>query len=155
MTKAQLLAALEAKDFVDAVGTPELLETKPDGTKWYGVNIREIKGTEGVYRNVYFYVVDEGGGGEVAYFKDEPPSQSVRNRALYEWMQGAIDGAPDNYKAAQIHWVSERYEMVVFSILDTSGADLVWQAYYIRRGGGAKVKITNHEAWRLSSIFNR
>ena len=154
MTKAQFLTALGAMDFVSKVGTPELLETKPDGTKWYSVNLREVKGDACVYRNVNFYVVDEGKAGEAAFFKDEKPIQSVRTKAFYDWMKDAIKTTPDDFKGVQVNWVSEELEMVIYSKLETSGSDLVWKTYYLRKDSGvAPMVITNHNPAYLSSVL--
>jgi hypothetical protein len=154
-TKAEFLTALGATDFIEWVGTPELLETKPeDATKWYAVNCREVMGGTAVYRNVHFYVVDEGGAGEAAYHKDDQLIQTTKQRELYDWMLLVVDGATNNYKAIQVHWVSERFEMVVYSILIDDASDVKWQTYYVRKGHGTAQAITNHESWRLSSQFN-
>jgi hypothetical protein len=44
MTKTELLTELAAKEFITSVGDPELLETKPDGSKWYVVNCFRFRG---------------------------------------------------------------------------------------------------------------
>ncbi len=77
MTKTELLADLEGKEFIDYVATPELVETKPDGTKLYLVNVREVVNKAALYRNISFYVVDEGGETEKAYYKDQDITQSI------------------------------------------------------------------------------
>ena len=153
MTTAEFLAGLNALDFVDWVGSPELLKTKQDGSKWYLVNIRETKGATAVYRNIHYYVIDEGLPGETAFYKDTQPQQQTVQSDLRAWMLLAVDTNPNNYKGIQIHWISERYEMVVYSILIADASNLKWQAYYVRKNQGAPVAITNHEASRLSSIF--
>jgi hypothetical protein len=76
MTKTELLQDLASKDFVDSInGEAELKELKADGGKWYLINIREINpdGQSAVYRNIHFYVVDEGLVTEAAYYKDSIP----------------------------------------------------------------------------------
>lgn len=75
--KTELLADLSGKEFVSSVSIPELIETKPDGTKQYVVNIREVVGNAAIYRNVFFYVVNEGQENELAYYKDTEPKQSL------------------------------------------------------------------------------
>ena len=77
MTKAELLADLSGKSFIGAVGTPTVTETKPDGTKLYLVNIREVVGKAAIYRNKAFYVVAEGGESEAAYYKDRDIQQTL------------------------------------------------------------------------------
>ena len=79
MTKAELLQKIEAQDWCDAlVGTSELQETKPNGDKWYLQNFREINGESCIYRNIHFYVIDEGKVGERAYFKDRAPMLTIK-----------------------------------------------------------------------------
>ncbi|MBI4708256.1 MAG: hypothetical protein HY761_10100 [Candidatus Omnitrophica bacterium] len=78
MTKQELLAEMKAKEFIGSVEEPKLLEVKPDGAKWYQVNVREVVGKAAIYRNMDFYVVDEGKDTESAYYKDSEPSQSIK-----------------------------------------------------------------------------
>lgn len=78
MTKQELLAKIAAQDWCDGlVGDSELLETKPNGDKVYMQNIREINGESCIYRNIHFYVIDEGGKAERAYFKDRAPALQI------------------------------------------------------------------------------
>lgn len=84
MNKAELLQDLAKKDFVDSLnGEPELKEQKADGGKWYLINIREVNpdGKSAVYRNIHFYVVDEGLKTEQAYYKDSIP-EAITKRAF-------------------------------------------------------------------------
>ena len=77
MNKTELLQDLASKTWCDSInGTPELKETKADGGKWYLVNIREVNpdGVSAVYRNIHFYVIDEGKKTEAAYYKDAIPT---------------------------------------------------------------------------------
>jgi len=75
MTKSELLQDLASKDWCDSInGDPQLQEVKSDGGKWYIVNIREVQNNVAVYRNISFYVVDEGLETEKAYYKDSVPS---------------------------------------------------------------------------------
>ena len=75
MNKQGLLDDLAAKTWCDSLnGSPELQETKADGGKWYNQNIREIQSDSVcVYRNIAFYVVNEGLKAEAAYYKDAVP----------------------------------------------------------------------------------
>ncbi len=156
MTKSELLVNLAARDGVASlVGDP--FDVTPSGdigvVAWYQQCYWEIRGEAALKQSLNFYVLDEGGAGEAAYYKDsEPSGERVHRSALAEWMRDAIDASPNSYAAIQIHWVSERWEMVVYSILELDGSDVQWQSYYIRKGAGTAKKITNHEAWRLSSI---
>jgi hypothetical protein len=152
MTKAQLLADLEGRDFIDWVGTPELVDTKPDGTKLYHVPIRMVTGNAATHILQPIYVVDEGGGNEAAYYKDTVPNQKPRVSALTEWMLAAIDAEPNNYKGVQVLWVSERWGMVIYSIL-TGTAPLVQKVYYIRKGAGGPVEISPFDVKLLGSLL--
>jgi len=81
MNKKELLADLALKPFVDGLnGEPELQEVKADGGKWYTQNLREVQsGNVAVYRNIHFYVVDEGLATELAYYKDAVP-EAITNK---------------------------------------------------------------------------
>lgn len=78
MNRQELLKDLSARDWCDALVTaPELREKKPNGDKWYMVNVREVSGRAATYRNVHFYVVAEGTKNEVAYYKDGEPQPLI------------------------------------------------------------------------------
>lgn len=80
MTKQELLEDLAGNDFVDAiVSEPERHETKPNGDRWYLVNIREVNGKAAIYRNIHFYVIGEGGKDERAYYKDQEPELTIKS----------------------------------------------------------------------------
>lgn len=84
MNKAELLQDLASKPFVDSINGQSILkETKVDGGKWYVQNIREINpdGKSAVYRNIYFYVIDEGTKSERAYYKDAIP-EAITKKAF-------------------------------------------------------------------------
>ncbi len=82
MTKQELLQDLINRDWVHAIGEPQLRETKPDGGLWYTVNISETYQKAAVYRNIDFYVFDEGGVAERAYYKDNEPTMYVSPSAF-------------------------------------------------------------------------
>jgi hypothetical protein len=160
MTKAELLVDLAGRDgIMSLVGDP--VDVTPSGdvgvVLWYQQAVWEVRGDAALKKSITFYVLDEGGAGEVAYYKDAEPqtTPNVSPNALYSWMRTAIDADPNSYQAAQIHYVSERWEMVVYSILEDDGASgLAWASYYVRRGEGAPVKISNHSPEFLNSLFN-
>jgi len=144
MTKNELLTELAARDWCENVSEPTLKETKSDGMLWYYVGVRDIGGNIGVYRNIHFYVVDEGGPGEVAYYKDSEPENTLsRASAMTRWMKNAVLTAPDNYKGVQILWLSEKLEMVIFAVLE--GTPLEQKVYYARKGQGPKTEIVNFD----------
>ena len=79
----EILQDIQNKSFVDSINKVELKEVKADGGKWYLANVREVKDDNtAVYRNIHFYVVDEGLETEKAYYKDEIPTEITK---------GAID----------------------------------------------------------------
>lgn len=85
MTREQLLMDLLSKGWVDGLVTrPELKEEKPNGDKWYSVNVREIVGNSASYRNIHFYVVAEGTKEEAAYYKDSEPQQTIATELTEE-----------------------------------------------------------------------
>jgi hypothetical protein len=81
MDKTGLLEDLKKRKFVSGIVSTTLRETKPNGDRWYQTNIREVVGNVCTFRNIDFYVVDEGKPGEAAYYKDKEPEQSVMDAA--------------------------------------------------------------------------
>jgi len=77
MKKQELLDDLLSRDFIGYVSAPVVMEEKPDGAKSYVVNVREESTISALYRNVYFYVVDEGLGTEVAFYKDADVARTL------------------------------------------------------------------------------
>lgn len=74
MKKQELLDKILAHTWCDGiVADPELNEVKPNNDKWYLVNVREINGDVMTYKNIHFYVIDEGKPEERAYYKDTIP----------------------------------------------------------------------------------
>jgi hypothetical protein len=159
MTHAELLVDLAARDGIrELVGIP--VDVTPSGdvgvVAWYDQSVWERDEKVGLKKSIRYYVLDEGGPGEDAYYKDAEPQTlpSVTPNALHSWMRDIIDADPDDYKGVQVHYVSERWLMVVFSVLEDDGASgLEWQTYYIRKGAGAPVKISNHDPSYLQSLF--
>lgn len=83
MKKAELLADLLSKEWVDDVcigpePVEKVIEAKPNEDKWYSINIREVVGRAAIYRNIHFYVIDEGTVNERAYYKDREPEPSIK-----------------------------------------------------------------------------
>jgi hypothetical protein len=159
MTKAELLVDLAGRDGIAAlVFDPE--DVTPSGdvgvVAWYDQAVWEIRGVVALKKSIRFYVLEEGEPAEVAYYKDSEPqtSPSVSPNELYSWMRSIIDANTNDYKGVQICYVSERWEMVVYSILeDDSASGLEWNTYYVRRGEGVPVKISNHDPSFLRSLF--
>lgn len=151
MTKTELLTDLEAKDFVGKIVSTELSRSLPGNINWYIANLIEIKDNVAVDRSVHFYVVDEGEPTESAFYKDAPPIQNTRQSELHLWIRNIIDNSPDDYKGAQIHWISERWGMIIYSILE--GSPLEQHTYYVRRGS-APIEISNFDITLMQSMFN-
>lgn len=159
MTKAELLADLESRPFVDEVGEPQnqqpvVPEGEPnagsrilnwDGSALYHVPIRQLTGDiQGGLGLVPFYVVHEGESDEFAYYQNEPPRQRARPSALREWMLDQIGSAPNSFRGFAVIWISEEFEMVVYATL--GGSPLVAEYWYVRKGHGNPVKITGTAA---------
>ena len=71
MNKQEFLDDLNARTWCGALaGESVLAERKPDGTGWYIQNIRDESANVCVYRNIHFYVVDEGLPTERVFEKD-------------------------------------------------------------------------------------
>jgi len=159
MTKIELLVDLATRDGIAAL-VLDPVDVTPSGdvgtVAWYDQAVWEIRGDAALKKSIRFYVLEEGEPGEAAYYKDAEPqtAPNVTPNALYSWMRTVIDADPDAYKGVQVHYVSERWEMVVYSILEGDGASgLEWSTYYIRKGAGAPVKISNHDPKFLQSLF--
>ena len=80
MTKAELLAELAAFPWVNHLnGSPILLDTLPDGSNVYSQNLLDVAQDTGIYRNIQFYVYQEGLGGELALYKEAIPQSLIAN----------------------------------------------------------------------------
>lgn len=79
MTKSELLVDLQGKSWVLALmGDPDLVGTE-NSTNIYSQKIFETALDTGTFRNIFFYVYDEGGAGEIAMYKDEIPKPRISN----------------------------------------------------------------------------
>jgi len=70
MTKNQIIAEILAKPLVGKQIALRLGNTLTDGTKVYVLEVLEVLDNAATQRVVSFYVVDEGLGTEIAYYKD-------------------------------------------------------------------------------------
>ena len=159
MNKQQLLVDLAARDGVSGlIGNP--VDVTPSGdvgtVKWYSQGLWQQNGKAALKQTQTFYVANEGEANEVAFYKDaEPEFSQVRAAAFKGWMRTAIDAKPNDFKAVQVVWLSERWEMAIYNVLEADGAKgLKWQAYYVRKGVTAPTKISNHDASRLQSVLS-
>lgn len=82
MNKKELLSNLASLPFVVRLnGEAYLNETKGNGDRWYTQNYLEVVDTVGCYRNIDFYVINEGNPDELAFYKDQVPKQTVEEQA--------------------------------------------------------------------------
>lgn len=159
MTKSELLVDLASRDGIgELIGDP--VDVTPSGdvgiVVWYDQAVWEIRGNAALKKSIRFYVLDEGEPAEAAYYKDSEPQSipNVEENALFSWMRSAVDADPNAYKGVQIHAVSERWETVVYSHLEDDGSSgLEWSTYYVRKGQGQPVKISNHSREFLQNLF--
>lgn len=78
MTKQELLTEFENLPFVAEIGEPELVETKQTGTKVYTVPFMDAVNDCAIYRSKVFYVRDEGGGLEEAFYHSSFPQSQIQ-----------------------------------------------------------------------------
>lgn len=153
MTKAELLADIQSKSWCAKISVPEVLETKPDGTTWYSANVREQSNGVGGYKNIHFYVSEEGTANESAYYKDTEPVESVSRKATTKkWILKKIDTEPAKYKGVQILWISERWEMVIYSILEN--VPLEQKTYFVLKAEDKPIEIINFDINLIRSNFS-
>ncbi len=92
MNKAELLAALEGKFAVILVVTRK---SEVQGVAYYVANVFDVVGNTGRTVNVMFFVKDEGGAGETAYWgSSEPkpaPGPTTFAQEAQTWLQSKID----------------------------------------------------------------
>lgn len=88
MNKKELLEDLKTLPFCAGLnGEPKATPDSPkaDGGIWYAQNVREINpdGKSATYRNIHFYVFNEGKKDEVAYYKDEIPTEITKKAYVF------------------------------------------------------------------------
>ncbi len=107
MNKKELLEDLNSKDWCDSInGLPILKEIKDDGGRWYLVNVREVNpdGKNAVYRNIHFYVVNEGLETESAYYKDAIPETITKKAHTFtEQVNKYIANATEKFDVEKIN----------------------------------------------------
>lgn len=158
MNKSQLLSDLANRvGVLSLIGGP--VDSTPSGDQgtgliWYQQPLWQVHGKAAVKQVVWFYVLNEGEAGEVAYYKDrEPFLDNVEQTDLKAWMVGVVAANPNNYRGIQIHWTSESLGMVIYSVLVDDGAGgLKWTTYYVRKNNGSPKLISNHKPEFLNSI---
>ncbi len=88
MNKKEILEDIQKLSFIDGLnGKPTATPDSPkaDGGMWYIQNVREVNpdGKSAVYRNLYFYVIDEGKSTERAYYKDKVPEEITKKTMVF------------------------------------------------------------------------
>jgi hypothetical protein len=142
MTKTELLADLAGRSFVKSVGTPELMETKPDGTKWYKVNVAETLQATATYRNIDFYVFDEREAEEAAFYKDRDPDPATSPTTFRDWLRVKFIADTD-IVSWNIRKADETFEVAIIEALiadpDNTG-QLLPVMYFCGSNGGTFFK---------------
>lgn len=81
MTKKELLAELESKDFVKRlISVDKVNNTSLANVNWYDANVFDCVGKCGIGRSISFYVLDEGTESEAAFYKDREPETSIQTK---------------------------------------------------------------------------
>jgi len=112
MNKQELLNDLKSKEWCDSLnGEPKLKEIKQDSGRWYLINIREIQGGNvGIYRNIHFYVVDEGLESEIAYYKDAVPTVITDKEKTFSQK---INDYADNHNNITVEKIEEERNFAI------------------------------------------
>ena len=101
LTKAELLADLKGLTFVSSlIGVAKLTRTEdleddegnPFTVKWYEQNFWEVQGKAAVKRTINFYVEDEDGTNECAFYKDAEPQPTTRRNSFDNWLSIQLYG---------------------------------------------------------------
>ena len=126
----EILQDIQNKTFVDSVNQVELKEVKADGGKWYLANVREVKDDNtAVYRNIHFYVVDEGLETEKAYYKDEIPTEITKGAIDFtEKLTTFIEQSTDLLRQVQV-FEDKRFAIVEKFILDETSKNYQRKQY--------------------------
>jgi len=132
MTKAELLADLESKSFIGAIAETKLTTTHKDSTNVYTSNVREEAQDSMLYRNITFYVVDEGLDTEKAGYKDGVPKATIQITVFKDFVQA-------NYKTAvpemvEFTWTSRDEEAengVIKAMLPSDNAGIFTLVSYM------------------------
>jgi len=104
MTKEELLADLLGRDFIRSIATPKAQSIYEDGTIPYQVNVCEVSQKSAVYRNVSFYVMDEGLEGEAAYYMNGDVKRTLENTEFKDFVHANFKTALP--KVIDYSWVS-------------------------------------------------
>lgn len=119
MTKAQILADIEAKS-LKVVAVEEELDAVKNaaGIKQYIANVLEQSGDRVSGRNVAFYIIDEGGAGEAAYYRDVVTPKNVARNAVQTYLNGLV---PATYIRTELGLVNEEQKSATASAYKDNG----------------------------------
>jgi len=140
MNTQELLNDLLSKDWCDGLnGVPKLQEIKDDLGRWYIVNIRELQGGNvGIYRNIHFYVIDEGLETEAAYYMDKIPEAITNKEQTFSQKINNYADKNDNITVEKIE--EERKFAIVKRYVETT-TDATEKRYLVKEVDGViKVK---------------
>ena len=131
MNTQELLNDLLSEEWCNNInGEPELQEVKADGGKWYNINIKEIQGSNvGIYRNISFYVIDEGLSSETAYYKDEVPV-AITNK--YKTFSQKILTYANNHDNISIEKIEEDYSFAIVKKYVESANGAVEKRFFVK-----------------------
>lgn len=119
MTKQELLDDLAGRSFVKKIANPQLIEEKPDGSKWYTVNVAEAYQNVANFRNVDFYVFDENTEEEAAYYRNTDPRLGVSPNQLKDgirkYLETLNDVAAWNFRRAEEYFGKAVVEVLLYS----------------------------------------
>lgn len=118
MTKAELLADLAAKPFVAEVYGTGQVQNVGNPETYYNVRIKESPSAAspvGGFRQVAFYVIDEGEATEEAFYQGGDPFPSTNAAEFRKWMLGVYEAAPGTYPGLIVHQIDEVAETAIIS----------------------------------------
>ena len=135
MNTLELLEDLKSKEWCDGInGVPELQEVKSDGGRWYIINIREVQGGNvGIYRNIHFYVIDEGLPTETAYYKDQVP-EAITNK--YMTFTEKINKYADNHGFIIVEKIEEERKFAIVKKYDEIAESATEKRYLVKEVDG-------------------
>ena len=145
MDKAALLASLAAKSWVDHV-YDEHLDNEDDGFNYYSVRIRELRGSVGAHRQVKFYVVDDGGAGEVALWQGVEPTPHHNTSEFRKWMFDAYVTNPLNFPGLILHYVDEVGEWAYISYIVSDAQAQFW----VRKGQSPVATTFDYDSFKYT-----
>lgn len=149
MTKAELLADLAGRDFIAWVGTPSKVKDDADGFAYYTVRVGERVGNVGTFHQVTFFVWNDGGQDELAYYQGQDPFQTSIMSEFRRWIYGVYAANPQNFKGLVIHRIDEIAKSCIYTILE--GTPLTQHTYFVIMGQ-APVAISNFNPSLLGGV---